>query len=288
MIERKIVAQRIKEFQVEEFIRQSLHNSGHSHTKIQRTPLGEKIIIHASRPGIIVGRKGQNIKKLTSTLKKRFKLENPQIEIAEVENVNLDAQVVAERIAASIERFGSSRFKGVAHRALRDVMDAGALGVEVFISGKVPSQRARTWRFYQGYLKKCGDIALTGVDSAYATAKLKAGVVGIKVRIMPPTTKRPDDIEVLDEPIEEVVEETRPAKKKAAKKPAKKTVKRSERKGDEKEKTAAAPKDSSMKQGPSPKKAPAEEKQSEKKQETDEPAFAQENPEEERKEGSEE
>lgn len=232
MIERKIIAQRIKEFQVEEFIRQSLRNSGHSHTKIQRTPLGDKIIIHASRPGIIVGRKGQNIKRLTAALKKQFKLENPQIEIAEVKNVNLDAQVVAERIGASLERFGTSRFKGVAHRVLKDVMDSGALGVEILISGKVPSQRSRTWRFYQGYLKKCGDIALTGVNYAQASARLKSGVVGVKVRIMPATTKRPDDIWVLDEPIEEVIEEKqkkksakKPARKKAAKKTAKKAAK---------------------------------------------------------------
>jgi len=62
MIERKFVAQKIKEFQIEEYISQSLENVGHSHTKMVKTPLGEKIVISASRPGLIVGRKGQNIK----------------------------------------------------------------------------------------------------------------------------------------------------------------------------------------------------------------------------------
>lgn len=194
MIERKIVEQRMKEFSIQEFISSDLRNSGQSKTKVQRTPLGEKIIIHTSRPGMIVGRKGQNIKRLTTEIKKRYNLENPQIEIAEVDNPNLDAKIIAERIALSLERNGSARFKGVAHRVLTDVMGAGALGIELTISGKVPSMRAKTWRFFSGYLKKCGDIAVSGVNHAYATALLKSGVVGIQVSIMPSTTQRPDSI----------------------------------------------------------------------------------------------
>jgi len=199
MIERKIVAQKMKEFQIQEFISQSLHNTGQSHTKVQRTPMGEKIVVYTSRPGLIVGKSGQNIKKLTMTIRKKFELENPQIEISEVEKVNLDAQIVAERIAQSLERFGSARFKGVAHQVMQDVLGAGALGVEVVISGKVPSARAKSWRFNQGYLKKCGDIAVTKVLKAYATAKLKSGVIGIKVRIMPPDIVLPDKLTIVEE-----------------------------------------------------------------------------------------
>ncbi|MBI2147022.1 30S ribosomal protein S3 [Candidatus Woesearchaeota archaeon] len=196
MIERKIVEQRMKELKIQEYIAGDLKNSGLSHIKVQRTPLGEKIVVYTARPGMIVGRKGQNIKKLTTDLKREYQLENPQIEIAEVENINLDARIVAERIAMSLERFGSQRFKGVAHKVLTDVMAAGALGIEVTISGKVPSMRAKTWRFFSGYLKKCGDIAISGVHHAYATALLKSGVIGIQVSIMPPTTKRPDDVKI--------------------------------------------------------------------------------------------
>ena len=85
MIEREFVKQKKKEFQVQEFVASELSRVGHSKTKMQRTPLGEKIIIHASRPGLIVGRKGANIKALTKSLKRKFKLDNPQIEIAEVQ-----------------------------------------------------------------------------------------------------------------------------------------------------------------------------------------------------------
>ena len=197
MIERKFVAQKIKEFQIEEYITQTLENVGHSHTKMIKTPLGEKIVIYTSRPGLIVGRKGQNIKQLTKTLKKRFNLENPQIEISEVENPSLDANIVTEKIVDALEKFGSEKFKAIGHKIMTEVMRAGALGIEIIISGKVPSARAKSWRFYSGYLKKCGDIAL-GVRKSNAQAQLKTGIIGVKVSIMPPDLKLPDDIEIID------------------------------------------------------------------------------------------
>mgnify|MGYP002640048011 CR=1 FL=1 len=213
MIERKFVASNIKEFMIEEFVSKSLKSAEHSHTKLQRTPLGEKIVIYSSRPGLIVGRKGQNIKQLTKVLKKKFNLENPQIEISEVDRVNADATIMAEKIANYLEKFGTSKFKGIGHKIMTDVMSAGAMGIEINISGKIPSSRAKSWRFYQGYLKKCGDIALTGVNVANKVAKLKTGVVGIKVRIMPEGTKLPDHMELRKEK-EEIIEEVKEEEKK--------------------------------------------------------------------------
>lgn len=224
MIEREFVKQKKKEYQIQEFITNSLRNVGHSHTKMQKTPLGEKITVFASRPGLVVGREGQNIKKLTIDLKKKFKLENPQIEISEVENVNLDATIVAERIASSLERFGISKFKGVGHKVMTDVIGAGALGIEILISGKVPSSRAKVWRFYQGYLKKCGDVAVSGVDTSYATAHLKTGAIGIQVRIMPPDVRLPDKVELTEE-VEEVIEEVKEGEKEETKEEAPKEEK---------------------------------------------------------------
>ena len=237
MIERGIVGEKIKEFQIQEYISSTLKNIGQSHTKLQKTPLGDKIVIYAARPGLIVGRKGQNIKLLTKNLKQLFDLENPQIEISEVDNVDLDAQIVAEKVANSLERFGSQRFKGIGHRVLSDTIRAGAMGVEVLISGKIPSSRAKTWRFYQGYLKKSGDIALTGVRTAYATANLKTGAVGIQVRIMPAETILPDSIKIFDELIEiteEVEVKTEKVEKQTAKKAVKKSTKKSTKKATKK------------------------------------------------------
>ena len=247
MIERKFVAQKIKEFQIEEYISQSLKNVGHSHTKMVKTPLGEKIVIFTSRPGLIVGRKGQNIKQLTKTLKKRFDLENPQIEISEVTNPNLDAKIVAEKIVDALEKFGSQKFKSIGHKIMTDVMNAGGLGIEIVISGKVPSARAKSWRFYQGYLKKCGDIAMS-VSKADLQAHLKTGVIGVKISIMPPDLKLPDDIELIDAvetKIEEITDKTEEVKEAGKEtkspKPRKSTsnkTKKSRKKKDESEATA--------------------------------------------------
>ncbi len=199
MIERKFVAEKIKEFRIQEYVRNSLRNAGLSHIKIQKTPLGEKIIIHTSRPGLVVGKKGQNIKQLTKVLKKEFELENPQIEIAEVEKVSLNASIMAEKISGALERFGTKNFKGVGHKIMAEVMGAGALGIEIILSGKIPGSRAKCWRFYSGYLRKCGDVALEQIDKAQAFARLKSGIVGIKVSIMPPDIKLPDVITILEE-----------------------------------------------------------------------------------------
>jgi small subunit ribosomal protein S3 len=201
MIERKFVAENLREFQIEEYLRSVLGKAGLSYIKMQRTPLGEKILICASRPGIIVGKSGSNIAKLTKELKEKFHLENPQIELLEAENPMMDANIVAESIANSLERFGTARFKGIGHKAMSDIMNSGARGVEILISGKVPSSRAKTWRFYMGYLKKSGDVAVSGVNTAYSQAKLKTGIVGVQVRIMPSTTKLPDDINLDDVPV---------------------------------------------------------------------------------------
>lgn len=234
MMERNIIKQRKKEYRIQEFISTTLKNVGLSTVRLQRTPLGEKITIHTSRPGLVVGRKGESIQRLNRELNRAFPLDNAQIEIEEVENPNLDARIVAERIASNLERFGTRRFKAVMHRMLATIMESGALGVEILISGKVPSQRSRRWRVFAGYLKKCGYIAQNDVRKSYAEARTKMGVVGIQVSIMP-NIPLPYDVHVFDEPVTIVSEvesedgtreksvETKPApKKRATKKPAKK------------------------------------------------------------------
>lgn len=227
MIERKFVSQNVREYQVKTYLFGELTRAGLADVKLQRTPLGDKIVVYASRPGLVVGKGGGNIAKLTNDLKNKFGLENPQIEIEEVKDFRGNAAITAEMIANSLERFGTQRFKGVGHKTLQTVMESGALGVEISISGKVPSSRAKTWRFYQGYLKKCGDISISGVDEAKQIAKLKTGVIGIQVKIMPGTTILPDKIELLDEPITIIEEITEEPKKQEASKP-KKTKKQEE------------------------------------------------------------
>ena len=154
MIERQFVAQKTKEYYIKKYIEEKLKGVGISQIKLKKIPLGEKIIIHTSRPSLIVGSKGSNIRDLTRILKKDFGLENPQIEINEVKDIFMDPVIVGERIASSLERFGSARFKGITHKVIENVMHSGARGIEIVISGKIPGARAKSWRFYQGYLKK--------------------------------------------------------------------------------------------------------------------------------------
>lgn len=205
MIERKFVSQKFTEFHVKEYLKKELSRVGLSDVKLQKTSMGQKIIITANRPGLVVGRGGAVIQKLTKVMADKFKLENPQIEIEEIKNVNLDADVVAEGIVNQLERFGSQRFKGIGHKTMSRVMDSGALGVEILLSGRIPSSRAKRWRFADGYMKKCGDVAITGVNTAITYAILKTGVVGVQVKIMPNTTILPDNITVLKEPILEEI-----------------------------------------------------------------------------------
>ncbi len=204
-IERKFVKQNMKEFRIKQHVETTLSRVGLAGVKLRKTPLGDRIVLFASRPGLIVGRAGSNIAKLTKDLKETFQLENPQIEIEEVQVPDMDPNIIAERIINSLERFGSARFKGVGHKAMVDVMNTGqVLGVEIKISGKVPSTRAKSWRFYLGYLKKCGDIATEGVLVSRKAAILKTGAIGVQVRILPSSVVLPDHVKVLKEVVKEV------------------------------------------------------------------------------------
>ena len=238
MIERKFVKERIEEFRIQEFVRKKMKGVGLSDIKMQKTPLGEKVIISTSRPGLVVGRKGENIKDLTKSMKKEFELENPQIEISEVEQPNLDPSIIAEKIVDFLERFGTSKFKGIGHRVMADVTEAGAPGIEIVISGKIPSSRAKSWRFYKGYLKKCGDTALTNVNVAYASAKLKTRVVGVKVAIMQSSAELTGQLAEEEEDKKETEEEDKkdPEDKKSKSKEESDDKKDSEKKEKETEK----------------------------------------------------
>ncbi len=262
MIERGFIVQKTKEYNIKKYIESKLSGAGISRIKLKKIPLGEKIIVYTSRPSLIVGSKGSNIHDLTRALKKEFNLENPQIEIDEVKNIFLDANVVAEKIVSSLERFGSARFKGVGHKMMENVLNAGALGIEITISGKIPGARAKSWRFYQGYLKKCGDVAISGVLTAKKSALLKSGIIGVKVSIMPPDIELPDKIEILAEPLavaggdgkepgkeEAKKEEEKTAKKAAKKRPSKKGEEKKEKGGKKSQKEETGQKESESPRG---------------------------------------
>jgi len=140
-------------------------------------------------------------------LKKRFKMENPHVDIEEITHPEFDAQLTADDIALTLERFGSMKYKAAAYKCLSKIKNSGALGTEIVLSGKLPSDRAKTWRFTFGYLKKTGD-ASNLVDRAESVAETKQGIVGIKVAILAPGVKMPDQISVDEKLLEEVKRNT--------------------------------------------------------------------------------
>ena len=234
MEERKFIKLKKEEFGIKEYIKRNLGKGKISRLDIEYTPIGEKIIISTSKPGLVIGRRGEKIQELTEILKTRFKLENPHIEIKEIENPLFDSQIVADEIALALERMGNLKFKVIAYRKLQEIINAGALGCELRLSGKLPSERSRTWRFAQGYLKKAGEPSKE-IDRAQATALTKTGIIGIKVAIMAPDARIYDKIEI-DEKIkkqinEEVEEEKEKEEKEEPKKiKNKKPIKKREKK----------------------------------------------------------
>ena len=195
-VEKVFVAEKIKEHKIKEFISKDLAQAVISHSEIKRTPLGTRVVVHAMRPGLVIGAGGENIKRITEILKGRFKLENPHIEVKQVEVPELDASIMAQKIASLLER--GYYFKKIVYRVLDSILAAGARGVEIRISGKVPSERGKEWVFKKGYIRHCGETAKNDIDIGYATALQKPGIVGVKVRIMPPNVKFPDELLVGD------------------------------------------------------------------------------------------
>lgn len=198
MEEKNVVKFKKEEFAVREYIRESLGKGKVSQVKIEYTPIGEKIVISTNKPGLIIGKGGEKIKEPTRTLKTKFGLENPNIEIYEIKRPEFDAQFMADDIALSLERFGPLKFKVIAYRNLQRIMTAGALGAEIRLSGRLPGARAKTWRFAQGYLKKTGDSAKV-VDRAKSVAQTKPGTVGVKMSILSPDAVLTDKIVINEE-----------------------------------------------------------------------------------------
>ncbi len=224
MEEKKFVGVRKDEYNIKQFVMRMFGKGKISKIRIEYTPIGEKIVVSTHKPGWIIGKRGEKINELTEILKRRFKMENPHVDIEEIMHPEFDAQLVADEIALTLERFGAMKYKAASYRVLGKIKNSGALGAELRISGKLPSDRARSWRFHFGYLKKTGDAAKV-VDRAESVAKTKKGIVGIKVAILAPNIKMCDQITVDDEfmdqikkniTFEEVIET--PKKKKAKRK----------------------------------------------------------------------
>ncbi|MHA1719353.1 MAG: 30S ribosomal protein S3 [Promethearchaeota archaeon] len=193
-IKKHFINKGIQSCLIDEFLRVELDNSGYSGCSLQKTPMGTRITIQTSRPGLVIGKKGAKIKSLTEAVKNKFNINVPTIDVDTIENPDLNAQIQAERIAYAINK--GQNYRRATYSIIRRIIKSGARGVEVHISGKVTSQRARNQVFRAGVINKCGTPAYEGVDYGVAHLTLKSGVLGIRVAIMPMDYLLPDYVEI--------------------------------------------------------------------------------------------
>ena len=190
MIERVFVEEGIKKVRLNEYFRTELDRAGYGGMDIKRTPMGTQITVKVEKPGMIIGKDGRRIKRLTEEIVRRQELDNPQIDVQPIEVPELNAQLMANRLAKLIER--GWHFRRAGRSTLQRIMDRGALGCEISMSGKLKGPRGRMEKMVEGYIKHCGAIAAEIVDSGFAVAMKKAGVIGVKVKIVRPDAKIPD------------------------------------------------------------------------------------------------
>jgi len=204
-IVKRFITESIKKTEIDEFLQKKLERAGYGGVDLSKTPLGTHVVIYAMRPGLVIGRGGETIKELAITLEDNFKLANPQISVSEIEVPEFNAFVIASRVASALQR--GVHFRRAGFWALNQVMEAGALGAEIVISGKLRTERARFEKFRAGYFPRCGDPALTYMKKAEAHVQLKPGIIGVRVKIMPPDARFPDKIQIIQELPPEEIEE---------------------------------------------------------------------------------
>lgn len=206
MIEKDFVTEGLRRTRIDEYLQSELERAGYGGMEVQVTPLGTMVVVYAERPGMVIGRGGKTVRGITQNLKTKFDLENPQVEVKEVDVPELNPKIMAYKIANMLQR--GMHFRRVAYTTIRRIMGAGAQGVEVTISGKIRGARSATAKFSDGYIKKCGEPSIRLVKEGFATVQLKPGVLGIYVRIMPPGVVLPDKVDILAPTIEEDITET--------------------------------------------------------------------------------
>jgi len=211
--ERKFIRENTKRSLIKRFLVKEIEGAGFGGMNIQRTPLGTRVNILVERPGMVIGKGGSKIKQLTASIQEKFDVENPQIEIQEAgASAALNAQIMAEKLAEALQR--GWHFRRAGHSTVRRIMNSGAKGCQVIIAGKLTGARHRTEKFTEGHVKYCGEVAKEVMDNGFASAKLKAGVLGVKVRIMKPDAKLPGEVKLrIPEKKEEKTTETKENKK---------------------------------------------------------------------------
>ncbi len=204
-VEKKFVRDGYVKASMDEYFAKQLSRAGYGGMDINRTPMGTQITIYSEKPGMVIGKAGKVIRRLTRDVDRLYGLDNPQIDAQEVKRPELNAQMMASRLASSIER--GWYFRKAGHNTMRAIMNAGALGCEIVMSGKLTGSRSRVEKIVNGYIKHAGKPVDDIVDEGFAVSIKKLGTIGCKVRIIHPQAVLPDSYRLMrdDElPVEEV------------------------------------------------------------------------------------
>jgi small subunit ribosomal protein S3 len=190
-IERKFIENAIIKLNISNYLKKELVRAGFSRVEIQKTPVLTRITVYVLNPGKVIGRGGNTIDLLTDSIRRNFSVTNPQINVMEVENKMLEPLLVARDLCEKLERGLNSR--KIIQIALKIIMENGALGSEIIVTGKLKAKGARTSQIKKsiGYIPKAGNVTEL-VREAAAVAYPKYGAIGVKVRIVPPGTVFPD------------------------------------------------------------------------------------------------
>lgn len=168
------------DIEIREFIRKKLANASVSRIYIERPANSVNISIHTARPGVVIGKKGEDIEKLRKSLAQIVKSDAIQLSIEEVRKPDIDSYLVAENIAQQLER--RVMFRRAMKRAVGNAMRGGALGIKVSISGRLNgAEIARTEWYREGQVPL--HTLRADVDYGLAEANTTYGIIGVKVWI---------------------------------------------------------------------------------------------------------
>jgi small subunit ribosomal protein S3 len=210
---KNVVKNNFRNMELNEFLADALKDAGYGGVEVQKTPVGARITVFVTRPGLVIGRKGTGIKDLMARLEQKFGLQNPQISVLEVTNPELNPDIMCNRIAQLIER--GTAFRRAAMWSLNTIMNSGALGVEVTISGKLRTERAHFEKHTLGVVPKSGDVAGHIVRTGITRVLTKMGLMGIQLRIASKAAV-PQEFEMKDGQVTETTAGSMPAEDQAA------------------------------------------------------------------------
>jgi small subunit ribosomal protein S3 len=170
----------LKDMQVREFLRKKLSQASVSRIQIDRPSKSARVTIHTARPGIVIGKKGEDIEKLKQEVAKRMglKADSVHISVEEIRKPELDAQLVADSIAQQLER--RIMFRRAMKRSVQNAMRLGAGGIKIQVGGRLNgAEIARTEWYREGRVPL--HTLRANVDYAVGEARTTYGIIGVKV-----------------------------------------------------------------------------------------------------------